>query len=414
MTELGFDRILPDALLEEELRPDETRRALEVNIISVLTQLARGKWLIGKMTGIFAMSGVVLSLVVPARYTATTRIMTPQQTQSSASLLMNQLMNSGPGALMSTTGSGYGLKNPNDIYIGMLTSRPIADKIIQRFGLAVVYHSKDMTNARKTLATETQVTSEKSGFLAISITDKNKKLAADMANAYPEELSLLTNTLAVTEASQRRLFYEEQLKHAKEDLIAAELSFQKVQRQKGFVELDAQTKALVLNAATLNAQAAAKQVELQALRSYSTEQNPSVQLAEKQLSALQSEVSHLEQNVHPAGSADLGLQDAASAGIDYLRADHELRYRQALLDMLMKQYDAARLDEAKDAAVIQVVEQAIQPDQKSTPHRLSIVILFTLVGFIGTSLYLLALDFVRRNSELSDSLAEFRSVLVRR
>ena len=412
MTEPGFNRTSPGTVTYEDILPDETRRALEVNIIGVLTRLAGGKWLIAKITGICALSGVALSLVLPARYTATTKIMTPQQTQSSASLLMNQLMNSGAGALMATSGSGFGLKNPNDNYIGLLSSRPISDKIIQRFGLVSVYRAKDTTEARKTLTTETQITSEKSGFLAISVTNKNKKLAADIANAYPEELGVLTNTLAVTEASQRRLFYEDQLKHAKDDLIAAELSFQKIQQQKGFVELDAQTKALVLSAASLNSQVAARQVELQILRAYSTEQNPNVQIKERQLAALQAEASHLEQHVHPAGSANLGLQDAASAEIDYLRADHELRYRQALLDMLMKQYDAARLDEAKDAAIIQVVEPAIEPSQKSAPHRLSIVVMFTLVGFFATSLYLLILDFVRRNPEVGGSLAEFKSVLV--
>ena len=217
----------------------------EVSLIDVLTQLAYRKWLIAKVTGIAVLAGVIISLVLPVRYTATTKIMPPQQTQSAASMMMSQLTSAGGGSLAALAGGGLGLKNPNDIYVGLLTSRPIADAIIQKFGLMQVYHAKDMTTARKQLAGYTEVTSEKNGFIAISVTDKDKKRVAEMANAYTDQLRILTQTLAVTEASQRRLFYEEQLKQAKEALVAAELAFQQVQQQKGLVQLDAQAKAMI-------------------------------------------------------------------------------------------------------------------------------------------------------------------------
>jgi uncharacterized protein involved in exopolysaccharide biosynthesis len=355
----------------------------EVSLIDLLTQLAYRKWLIAKVTGIAVLTGVVLSLVLPVRYTATTKIMPPQQTQSTASMLMmNQLTAAGGGSLAALAGGGL-LKNPNDIYIGLLTSRPIADAIIEKFSLAKVYHAKDMTAARNELAGNTVVTSEKNGFIAVSVTDKDKKRVAEMANAYTDQLRILTKTLAVTEASQRRVFYEEQLKQAREALVAAELAFQQVQQQKGLVQLDAQAKAMIESLAVLRAQVAAKQVEVQALRSYSTEQNPDVQLAEKELTSLQAEESRLEQSNHSPGIAGLGLGNVPAAGLEYLRAAHELQYQQALFDMLMKQYDAAKLDESKDAAIIQVVEPAIEPDHKSSPKRALIVLLFTFVGFFA-------------------------------
>jgi uncharacterized protein involved in exopolysaccharide biosynthesis len=355
----------------------------EVSLIDVLTQLAYRKWLIAKVTGIAVLAGVVLSLVLPVRYTATTKIMPPQQTQSSASMMMmNQLTAAGGGSLAALAGGGL-LKNPNDIYIGLLTSRPIADAIIQKFSLATVYHTKDMTAARNELAGNTVVTSEKNGFISVSVTDKDKKRVAEMANAYTDELRILTKTLAVTEASQRRVFYEEQLKQAREALVAAELAFQQVQQQKGLVQLDAQAKAMIESLAVLRAQVAAKQVEVQALRSYSTEQNPDVQLAERELTSLQAEESSLEQSNHAPGIAGLGLGNVPAAGLEYLRAAHELQYQQALFDMLMKQYDAAKLDESKDAAIIQVVEPAIEPDQKSSPHRARLVLIFTFIGFLA-------------------------------
>jgi tyrosine-protein kinase Etk/Wzc len=354
----------------------------EVSLIEVLTQLAYRKRLIAKVTGVAILIGVVLAFALPVRYTATTKLMPPQQTQSASSLMMSQLTAAGGGSLAALAGGSLGLKSPNDIYIGLLTSRLVADSIISRFDLAKEYKSRDMTETRKDLADFTQVTSEKNGFISVSVTDKDKKRVAAMANAYTDELRILTKTLAVTEASQRRLFYEEQLKQAKDALIVAELAFQQVQQDKGLVQLDAQAKAMIEGLAALRAQVAAKQVEVQALRSYSTERNPDLELAERELATLQAEVGRLEQRNHSSGSVEMGLQDVPGAGMEYLRADHEVRYRQALFDLLIKQYDAARLDEAKDAAIIQVVEPAIEPDKRTSPKRGLIVTLFTVAGFL--------------------------------
>ncbi len=370
---------------------EESSHVLEVSLIDVLTQLAYRKWLIAKTTGAAIFTGLILGLLLPVRYTASTKLMPPQQTQSSTSMLMNQLASGGAGSLAAIAGGGLGLKNPNDIYLGLLNSRPIADAIIHRFSLARVYHSRDMTAARKKLATRTAITSDKAGFISVSVTDKDKQRAAQMANAYTDELRTLTKTLAVTEASQRRRFYEEQLRQAKEALVSAELGFQQVQQTKGLVQLDAQAKAMIEGAAALRAQVAAKQVEVQALRSYSTENNPDLQLAEGQLSTLRAEAANLGQSNHGLGFSDMGLADVPGAGLEYVRADHELRYRQALMDMLMKQYDAARLDESKDAAIIQVVEPAIEPDRRSSPKRAPVLVVFTVLGLLGGCLLALIL-----------------------
>jgi tyrosine-protein kinase Etk/Wzc len=373
-----------------EAPEDEHEATHEASLIDVLAQLAYRKWLIAKVTGIAMLAGVALCFLLPVRYTATTKIMPPQQTQSAASLLMSQLTSVGGGSLAAIAGGGLGLKNPNDIYVGLLTSRPVADAIIEKFGLLSAYHAKDMTAARKKLADSTQVASEKNGFIAISVTDKGKTRVAEMANAYTAELRDLTQKLAVTEASQRRLFYEDQLKQAKDALVSAQLAFQQVQQQKGLVELDAQAKAMIEGLAALRAQVAAKQVEVQALRTYSTEHNPDMQLAERELASLQAEEARLQQRSSSPGIAGLGLGNVPVAGLEYLRAEHELAYRQALFDMLMKQYDAAKLDEAKEAAIIQVVEPAIEPDRKSSPKRALILLLFTFLGlFAGCILALI-------------------------
>ena len=341
--------VVPDDL---PTSPERDDTASGVTLIEILTQLALRKWLILGITGVATVMGVVISLMLPVRYTATTRIMPPQQAQSAAALMMNQLATSGASPFAAIAGAGLGLKSPNDIYVGMLNSRPVADAIIQRFNLQADYHSRDMTAARKKLAKYATVTSEKSGFISVSVSDRNKTRVADMANAFVDELRALTRHLAVTEASRRRLFYEEELKNAKDSLIAAETAFQQVQQNKGLVALDAQARAMIESLTALRAQAAAKQVELEALRSYSTDRNPEVEIAQRELTSIQDAIARLEARSHGSKLPDLGLEDVPSAGLEYLRAEHEVKYRQALFDLLLKQYDGARLDESKESTII--------------------------------------------------------------
>jgi tyrosine-protein kinase Etk/Wzc len=416
MTGKDFSTEETAAVMDGAYSPEESSHKYRVSMIDVLTHFAQRKWFLAKVTGIALLAGVALALLLPSRYTATTKIMTPQQTPSSATMMMmSQLATTGGGGSMAALAAGgLGLKNPADIYIGLLNSRPIADAIIQKYDLAKAYRAADMTAARNDLADNTKIAAERSGFISVSVTDKDRKRAADMANAYTEQLRDLTKALAVTEASQRRLFYEEQLKEAKEALVVAEIKFQQVQQSKGLVQPEAQAKAMIEGIASLRAEVMAKQVQIQAMRSFSTDQNPEVQLAENQLSSMRSALARMEQHSHSQSFSDLGLEDVPVAGIDYLSAEHELLYRQTLFDLLVKQYDAAKLDEAKEAAIIQVVEPALPPDRRASPKRALIVLLFALVGFLGSCFYLYAKAMLRISPEISESLSGFRSALLSR
>jgi uncharacterized protein involved in exopolysaccharide biosynthesis len=369
---------------------ERTHADREVTILDILTQLANRKVMIARVVAIALVVGLVISFALPTRYTATTRIMPPQQTQSSAALFMSQLAAPSSNTLAAIASGGLGLKNPNDLYVGLLNSRPIQDAVIQRFDLMKLYRSRDMTAARKKLANRSNISSEKNGLLAISVTDPDKSRAASMANAYAGELRNLTKRLALTEASQRRLFYDDQLSQAREALVNAQQHFQAIQMQKGLIQLDSQARVVIESLAAVRAQVSAKQVQVEALRSYSTERNPDLAIAERELAALSEEAARLEQSNKSPLASNLGLQDVPGAGLEYLRADHELRYQQALYDMLLKQYDAARLDEAKDAVVIQVVEPAIPPDRRSSPQRLLILLGSLIFGiFLGCTMALL-------------------------
>jgi uncharacterized protein involved in exopolysaccharide biosynthesis len=386
----------------------------EIGILELLTELARRKSLFAKVIGASSAIGITLCLVLPAHYTATTKIMPPQQAQSTASMMMNQIMGSGSDPLASIAGGALTPKSPNDLYLGLISSRPVADAIIEQFGLVQVYRVNDMTAARKALALNTLVSSEKSGFIAVSVTDRDKKRAADIANAYPEQLRVLTKSLAVTEASRRRLFYEDQLRQAKDSLIQAEVGFQQVQQEKGLVQLDAQAKSIIESLAQIRARIAAKEVEVEALRSYSTDRNPDLELAQNELSSLRSQAEQMATRNNTNGFADLGLKQVSGAGLEYLQADHELRYRQALFDVLLKQLDTAKLDEAKDSAIIQVVEPAIMPERRSAPRRALVLLTWVFIG-VAASFAVVLVQFwqrmARRNRRLQDRLKNFRAAL---
>jgi tyrosine-protein kinase Etk/Wzc len=380
-------------------------------MIELLTQLAFHKRLIGILTGTGLFIGLILCFALPVRYTAVTEIMPPKQTESTASLLNSQMA---IGALAQAGAAAGLLTDPNAIYLGLLKSRPVSDALIREFHLTSVYHSRDMTAARKRLASRTTILSEPSTLISISVIDVDRRRAADLANAYTEQLRVLSKTISITEASRRSLFFEQRLIHQKELLIAAELTFQQVQQSKGLIHLDAQANVTIGSLALLHSEMATKQVELQGIRSYSTERNPDVQLAESEFSALEAEAAQLEQHGESKGSSEITLKDLPKVGLDFVRAQRELQYDQSLFDVLLRQYEAARLDEAKEAAVIEVVAAAIEPDRHSSPKRLLILAVGTFVGlFLGCFAALLRhrIEMEQADPEGAAALRRFKAAL---
>ena len=383
---------MPSVNLQDEEGSAGQRSTRGITFIELLVALARRKRIIAAATGIGMLAAAIVSLLLPIRYTSTTTIMTPREAPSLTALLANnsQLANANLSSLASLAGPGMLMRNPNDLYIGFLQSRPVVDAIIDQFGLMKLYRSADRTAARATLAERTEIVSQKSGLIAISVTDNDKKRAAAMASAYIAQLRALTQSIALTEASQRRLFYEDQLKRAKDDVVQAEFAFQQVEQKSGIVQVNAQTSAIISGLAGLRAQITAKEVEVQSLRSYSTDRNPQVQLAESELGSLREQMAILEQHNPSKKPFEIGLGDIPTAGLDYLSAEHELLYRQTVFDLLLKLYDSARLDEAKEAAVIQTVEPAVEPDRRSSPKRKLIALCGLFFGFlVGCAMALL-------------------------
>jgi len=372
---------------------------------------------------------VIVALALPNRYTATTRILPPQQSQSLAASMIGQLGALGPMAAMAQ--KDLGLKNSNDLYVGMLRSRSAEDALIRRFDLLHVYRDKKMSEAREDLEDASSIVVGKEGFVSISVEDKDPARAPQIANAYVDELRRLTQDLAVTEAGQRRIFFERQLELAKNNLADAEQALKETERKTGLIQLDGQAKAIIESVVKLRGLIAAKEVELHAMRLFSTEQNPTLLMGEQQLSGLRTQLTLLErQSGSPGGSPgsatgngngdDTGdahgnvqvpVGNVPEAGLQYVRKLRDVKYSETLFELLAKQYEAARLDEAKTAAVIQVLDPAVSPDRRSWPPRTAIVVIVTVLGLLGAVGYVLSAEALGRAR--LDPAFETRWALVR-
>jgi len=280
------------------------------------------------------------------------------------------------------------------MYIGFLLSRTVYDKIIDRFGLMKVYKTQYKEDARRKLDKMITATSGKDSLIDITAEDPNPQRAADMANALVEELIAVSKGLAVTEAAQRRLFFEEQLNDVKTALEKAEEEMRGFQEKTGALKIDDQARAIIQGIGNLRAQIAAKEVEYKVAQTYTTPQNPDLQRIEAELRGMRGELNKLEQKGEKGYDPLMPTRRMPSVGMEYLRRLRDLKYSETLYELLAKQMELAKLDEARDATVIQVIDKAVKPERKAKPRRAIIVVVSTLTGFLFSLFIALFVDSV--------------------
>jgi uncharacterized protein involved in exopolysaccharide biosynthesis len=298
----------------------------EINLIDLLIVLAKNKKMILGVTLVAAMLSVVYALMSPNIYTATAKILPPQSSQSSS---VNSVMLAQLGGLAGGIGGALGLKDPNSLYIAMMKSRTITEKIVQRFDLKSVYETETVTETIKVLDKQSTITSGKDGIISVEIDDKDPKRTADMANAYVDELNNLMKTLAISEASQRRQFFETQMKPSKDRLTNAEVT----------------------------------------------------------------------------------LDRTPSTSLHYLEALRNMKFEESIYQVLVKQYEVAKLDEAKNAPLIQIMDKAIVPEKKSKPKRSIIVILATVIAFVFAMIFAFVREAMQRAAEIPEQEARMRILI---
>jgi len=353
----------------------------EVSLLDLLIVLAQRKRIIIQITAAFAILATLISLILPQSYTATVTLLPPQQNSTMSSMFASQL--SGMAGMAALAGAGLGIKNPNDMFVAMFKSRTVEDAMVQRFGLMQEYRTRYPSDARK--AFESRVTVDgngKDGLIHVSVEARDPKRAAELANGYVDQFRSLSQHLAITEASQRRLFFEQQLVQAKNNLAGAEEALKKTELTTGVIQLDSQARALIETAATLRAQIAAREVEIQGMQTYATGENSDVVQAERELESMRAHLAQLGGSESgSSGELIVPKGKVPQAGLEYVRKLRDVKYNEMIFEILARQFEVAKLDEAKQGALIQIVDPAIPPERRSFPKRSLIVVGATVLGF---------------------------------
>ncbi len=337
----------------------------------------------------------VITLFLPNLYAASVRILPPQETQSPAAALLGQA----GAALGNLAGRDLGLKNPNDIYLAMLSSRTLADTLIDRFGLQQHYRRRSREKTRKKLDSRTTIQNGKDGVISVLVEDQDPEFAARLSNAYAEELMALNQRLAASEAARRRTFYEGQLKQAKEQLDRADAALRDTQMATGLVKMGAQSRSIVAGVSNLQGRLIEKEAQLAALHSFSGDENPEYIRAKMELASLRWQVAQLEKGGRPETRKEgpVGTGELPRASMEYGDRFRQCKYWQMIVELIARQYELARIDEGREAAVIQVLDRAVPPEKKSGPARLG----WTLLGFFTGVAFAMLLAIAREIPLLS-------------
>lgn len=312
-----------------------------------------------------------LSFLVPPTYTARTTFLPPQQNQGGAASALASL-----GALAGLAGVAGSVKSPADQYVSLMQSVNVQDRIIEAFDLMRVYKTQLRIEAREQLDDRVRIVlGKKDGLISVEVDDRDPTRAAEIANRHVVELRRITAELALTEAQQRRVFFETQLKQTRERLAAAQQALQKSGFNQG--TLRAEPRAAAEGYARLRAELTASEVRLRVLRSRLVDEAPEVSQQQSLVSALRAQLVKLE-------ATDDALPDS-----DYLGRYREFKYQETLFELFSKQFELARVDESRDGTLIQVVDIAVTPERKSRPRRGVIAIVST--GLAGVTLLVFVL-----------------------
>ncbi len=343
-----------------------------VSVLDVLAALVE-RWRLLTVAPIAA--GVLAfgaTYLLPPQYTARTSFFPPQQQQSATASAIASL-----GALSGLMGSGLtGMRNSGDQYVSLMQSVQVQDRIIERFKLMEQYNVRYKQDARRELTENVRILlGKKDGLITVEVEADDPQMAADIANEHVSELRRVSAGLALTEAQQRRVFFETELKNARSKLVEAQTSLQNSGFNPG--ALKAEPKAAAEGFAALKAALTTAEVKLQTLRRRLTESSPEVQQQLAQVGALRSQLARIE-------SADKGED-----GADYIGRYRDYKYHETMFELFAKQYELARLDEARENALIQVVDVATAPERHSKPKRATIAVLAGAASFFLTALWVL-------------------------
>jgi uncharacterized protein involved in exopolysaccharide biosynthesis len=354
--------------------------------------------ILGPLVAGFAALGVSYSIA--PTFTAQTSFLPPQQQQGMAASMLASL-----GALEGLAGAASGIKKPNDQYVTFLKSNSVEDALIDRFDLMNRYKQEFRTNARKTLQANVKISTGKDGIITITVDDKDPKTAADIANAHVQELKGLMGRLAVTEAQQRRQFFEKQLQQTQEKLTHAEIAIKTTGISSNI--LKANPQSAVAAVASLQAQITSQEVRLGAMRGYLAETAPDFKQALNELVTLRAQLAKLSNNTVTIASPD---RNAAQG--DYISKYREFKYQETLFDLFAKQFEMAKVDESREGATIQVLDKAEPPELMTKPQKALIAMVTSLTSGFSLLLFVFIRQALRNSSKSAESADKLNKIKV--
>ena len=345
----------------------------EISLIDLAIALGEEKKTLFIVPAVTTTLALVASLLMTPIFTAKTVMMPPQQQQSGAASALASL-----GGLAGLAGAAAGIKSPDEMYVAFMQSESMQNEVIKRLGLEERYQSKTLTDTRAALKGAIRILPDKkSGLITIEADDKDPAFAAQLANVHVEELRNLLGRLAVTDAQQRRMFYEQQIKKAQNELADAEASFRQAKEKSGMQVTSVLAESGVRASAELRGQIAAREVQMQAMGSFATAQNPDMQRMGSELAAMRAQLARLEQGSGTGAQSTPTQQQA-------VKSYRDVKVQEAMLEVLIKQYELARVDEAKEGPLLQQVDVAVAPERRSKPMRAVMVLVAAFAGlFLG-------------------------------
>lgn len=382
-----------------------------IGLTEALTWIGGGKKLIAVATVATAVLAAGLGLLLPKTFTARATMLAPGSQQQSGSVAALAALGSLGGLV-----GGAAAKSPDELYVALLKSDSVQRALADRFDLKTRYDVATYETLRKVMPNYIRIASDKkSGLISVEVDDAQPQFAAELANAHASEITKVLGRLAVSEAQLRRVFFSTQLNETKENLIKAEQNLRNVQEKSGVIVLDKQAEALITGAAQLRAMITEREVQLKVLRTSATGLNPDVIRLNSELRAMRVELARMEsrQGGVDGSTVDLPVGKLPEASIEYVRARRELKLQETLLETMIRQYEAAKLDEAKEGPALQQVDIAQVPDRKSKPSVTLIVLAAGALAFLLSSGWVVVRRYMAWSREQYPEEAESRAALAR-
>jgi uncharacterized protein involved in exopolysaccharide biosynthesis len=338
------------------------------------------------------LASTLVAFIIPARYESTARLMPPDNSQSGGLAMAAAALSGGSSGLGGIASDFSGLKSTSEVFVGILTSRTVQDKLIQQFGLKKLYWDRRMEDARRDLAHHSGISVDrKSQIISITVTDHDPKRAAAMADAYVAELNRLVAELSTSSARRERIFLEERLQGVSKELEAAEKEFSQFASKNTAIDVQEQGKAMVEAAATLQGQLIAAQSEYEGLRQIYMDNNVRVRSVKARIDELQYQLEKLggkgesatSISGRPGDSIYPSIRKLPLLGVTFADLYRRTKIQEAVLETLTKEYELAKVQEVKEIPTVKVLDVANIPDKKSFPPRLLIIFLGAVLVFTG-------------------------------